>query len=272
VRFRATAVWPPVIVVAVGAVALAAAACPAASPAPVPPRSPHGEVGPPPPAGHPAGTPCDRAAECESGVCEGQGCEAGQGVCAESERVCTRDLAYFCGCDGETFQGSSSCPGARFESRGPCPQAAPSGAPCLAGADCESGVCEGMGCGDDQPGVCAARERGCTRDLRPFCGCDGETFRASSSCPGRRYAHPGPCGTQTRRAEGASCLRADECESGVCEGMGCGDDQPGTCVSRKRPCTADMRPYCGCDGVTFHGSSTCPGRRYQSRAECTPSR
>ena len=67
------------------------------------------------------------------------------------------------------------------------------GESCLAAAECESGVCEGEGCGDDQPGTCAAAERMCTRDLQQYCGCDGETFGASGSCPGARYAHKGPC-------------------------------------------------------------------------------
>lgn len=65
---------------------------------------------------------------------------------------------------------------------------------CLSDADCPAGgVCEGLGCGDDQPGTCAAPDRMCTRDSRPYCGCDGQTFRSSGSCPGRRYAAEGAC-------------------------------------------------------------------------------
>lgn len=64
---------------------------------------------------------------------------------------------------------------------------------CLSDADCDGGVCEGQGCGDDQPGTCAAADRMCTRDSRQYCGCDGQTFRSSGSCPGRRYASPGEC-------------------------------------------------------------------------------
>lgn len=64
---------------------------------------------------------------------------------------------------------------------------------CLSDADCDGGVCEGEGCGDDQPGVCASPDRMCTRDARPYCGCDGQTFSSSGSCPGRRYASKGKC-------------------------------------------------------------------------------
>ena len=73
-----------------------------------------------------------------------------------------------------------------------CPAQA-DGAPCLVATDCASGVCEGLGCGPDAPGVCAPRMRSCLRDLRIYCGCNGLTFRGSSDCPGRRYARLGTC-------------------------------------------------------------------------------
>jgi hypothetical protein len=73
------------------------------------------------------------------------------------------------------------------------PRGRPDGATCLAAADCASGICEGEGCTDDRPGRCAPKSRACTRDLRQYCGCDGQTFGASGSCPGRRYAATGTC-------------------------------------------------------------------------------
>jgi hypothetical protein len=36
-------------------------------------------------------------------------------------------------------------------------------------------------------------QRACTRDLRLYCGCDGKDFRASGSCPGQVFLHPGAC-------------------------------------------------------------------------------
>lgn len=72
------------------------------------------------------------------------------------------------------------------------------GSPCLKSEDCASGICEGLGCTDDTPGTCAPRERACTRDRRPYCGCDGETFFSSGNCPGRRYARKGTCGDPVR--------------------------------------------------------------------------
>ncbi len=72
--------------------------------------------------------------------------------------------------------------------------AAPQPTSCLQSSDCGDGmICEGQGCDDDQPGVCVASARACTRDLKPYCGCDGTTFLSSGSCPGQRYQAAMPC-------------------------------------------------------------------------------
>jgi hypothetical protein len=73
-------------------------------------------------------------------------------------------------------------------------------------------------------------------------------------------------GTLTR--DGGACERAIECQSGICEGQGCGADRKGVCMSRNRACTRDIRTFCGCDGKTFQGSSSCPGQRFASRGKC----
>jgi hypothetical protein len=67
------------------------------------------------------GAACDEAAECASGICEGQGCGPGEGVCRASDRMCTQDLRPYCGCDGQTFSASGGCPGKRYSARGGCP-------------------------------------------------------------------------------------------------------------------------------------------------------
>ncbi len=79
---------------------------------------------------------------------------------------------------------------------------------------------------------------------------------------------PEPTAGTTPKADGQSCLAAEECESGVCEGEGCGADRPGTCAPKTRGCTRDLRPYCGCDGQTFRTSGSCPGKRFSARSEC----
>ena len=73
------------------------------------------------------------------------------------------------------------------------PGTAKAGEKCTVHSDCLSMVCEGQGCGDDQPGTCAPVERACRRDLKPYCGCDGKEFLASSDCPQERFKMPGTC-------------------------------------------------------------------------------
>lgn len=138
---------------------------------------------------------------------------------------------------------------------------------CRTDADCGAeAVCEGEGCGEVL-GQCMPKARACTRDAQSYCDCEGVTFIASGKCPNRRFAHRGPCeAAGTPKPDGSPCEQASECESGVCEGEGC--DVPGVCVAKSRPCTKDLRQYCGCDGKTFQGSGSCPGARFSKRAPC----
>ena len=66
------------------------------------------------------------------------------------------------------------------------------GASCSSSEECASGICQGQGCGADE-GACASQTMRCKRDRQAFCGCDNETFHASSNCPMKRYASTGPC-------------------------------------------------------------------------------
>jgi hypothetical protein len=139
------------------------------------------------------GDPCETAADCESSICEGQGCGARQGVCAPARRACTKDAVRYCSCDGKTFVASGRCPNQRFQYRSECRSQLADGAKCADGAECASGVCEGQGCGAEPTGTCSPAKRRCTKDRRAYCGCDGKTFFGSGSCPGARYAAAGEC-------------------------------------------------------------------------------
>lgn len=209
----------------------------------------------------PAGASCEVDEDCQSGTCEGVGCGAFEGKCAEEDRACTDDLRPYCGCDGVMFYSSGTCPGARYSEEMNCPSKAPDGDSCESHDDCASGICEGDGC--DAPGRCVPEGRICTDDLVPYCGCDGTVFYGSSSCPGGRYADLLECQTP----EGGNCNTNDDCASGICEGLGCGELE-GTCAPRERTCTEDEVPYCTCDGTTVYGSSGCPEVRYASEGEC----
>lgn len=70
------------------------------------------------------------------------------------------------------------------------------------------------------------------------------------------------------KADGADCVDAGDCLSGICEGLGCGEDPPGKCASKERMCTRDFVEYCGCDDKTFGGSGSCPGKRYKAKGSC----
>jgi hypothetical protein len=154
-----------------------------------------GEDGEGPPPTLPDGPPCQADADCGAGwVCEGVGCEPGEGRCVARDRICTRDLASYCGCDGRTFQASGTCAGARYAYRGPCDPGLELGQPCTDGRQCLSGLCAGEGlegCRPGDQGVCD--DFGCTRDYVPYCGCNNFEFYTSGTCPNRQFAYRGPC-------------------------------------------------------------------------------
>ena len=143
----------------------------------------------------PDGPLCDSDADCGEGMlCEGVGCEPGQGRCVVADRMCTRDLAQYCGCDGQLFETSGSCPGRRFAYRGPCDPQLEDGEPCTDGRQCKSGQCVGEGlegCSPGDQGVCGRAP--CTRDLATYCSCNNTEFQTSGSCPNRQFAYRGPC-------------------------------------------------------------------------------
>ncbi len=96
----------------------------------------------------------------------------------------------------------AACNGGRTTPRDPGPptlRLVRSGGKCLQDADCQSNVCAGRGCSDDQPGRCMnlGRERSCKDEdmSRYFCSCTGLTFSVIDPvpCATFRFAHTGPC-------------------------------------------------------------------------------
>ncbi len=74
------------------------------------------------PAPVPEGGECSAPGQCAEGLfCAGEeGCDA-TWTC-QPMRPCTRDLVMYCGCDGETFEGSGTCPSRPYAHRGACAQ------------------------------------------------------------------------------------------------------------------------------------------------------
>jgi hypothetical protein len=64
----------------------------------------------------------------------------------------------------------------------------------------------------------------------------------------------------------SACSPTAPCATGLCVGASCGSGW--TCVVDDRTCATNLADYCGCDGVTFQDSSTCPTRPYAYRGAC----
>lgn len=143
----------------------------------------------------PDGPVCDTNADCPAdALCEGVGCGPGEGRCVPKDRICTRDLVPYCGCDGREFGSSGTCAGDRYAYRGPCDAQLELGEACTDGRQCKSRLClgEGLeGCSPTDQGACG--EAPCTKDLAPYCNCNNITFRASGSCPNHQFAYRGAC-------------------------------------------------------------------------------
>ncbi len=245
---------------------------------------------------------CTRSTDCDPGMeCLGPpGCAIPWTCNPALGRPCSADNAPFCGCDGQTFYGSSTCPSQPYARTGTCetpvPDAGvdvplpgprdcrlPSGQVCRDGTTCPAGdgcnacacnrgilSCTGVVCEDAGPGP---GPRDCRLPDGRVCpdgtscpagdGCNTCTCRAGMlGCTliGCVDAGPGP-------GPGRPCANSSQCTPGeLCQGpAGCG--MRWTC-GPSPGCTRDAVPYCGCDGQTFLASSTCPGQPYTHRGDC----
>lgn len=182
---------------------------------------------------------CARQTDCPAGTeCVGpEGCGVPWTCVGGLGRPCTDDLAPFCGCDGQTVRGSSSCPPAPYRFRGPCETPPPPACRLPNGAICPAG-------------------QTCLVDRCTSCLCSGSgELRCTRTCPPDAGA-PRPC------RSGADCARGELCQGPE----GCGVTW--TCQGGPIGCTADVADFCGCDRRTFQGSSSCPGQPFLHRGRC----
>lgn len=153
----------------------------------------------------------------------------------------------------------------------------------MSSADCSAPQhCRGApGC---RTGWACGVGRECLSETVAYCDCDGSTFYAPGGCPGRPYAHLGPCGHIGELVASGTELGIPDwdeqptsedhiCESNAdcsrmqtCFGIaGCATEW--RCV-RTRGCSRERVSFCGCGGETFVASATCPGRPFVHRGEC----
>lgn len=154
----------------------------------------------------PDGEACVASASCEDGQhCRGPaGCT--QAWACGAPRTCGEVEVAYCGCDAATFYAPEGCPGQPYQHVGPCealgellteaPEPVEGSRICQSNEDCRRGfVCAGApGCGTLWTCQRPWRQRPRCRFRRAeWCGCNGETFRARSTCPGRPVLHAGAC-------------------------------------------------------------------------------
>lgn len=260
---------------------------------------------------------CTRSADCARGqeCLGGEGCAVPWTCQPAVARPCTADYAPFCGCDGTTFRGSSSCPDRPYAHRGECATpvdggpagcALPDGRVCGLGETCRIGECATCFCGasgelrctmvpcvdagtprtcstsgDCPAGTLCVGPDGCgvpwtcqspppcTRDLAYFCACDGTTFRASSTCPGRPFAYRGPCGIVPPPVDagpGTCVIDGVTCRVGV----PCRIDECTTCTCSGDSVGCSVTPGCGMDGGLDAGGPPpiCPAQDARGVGNC----
>jgi len=154
----------------------------------------------------------------------------------------------------------------------------------------EQGVC--MNKSMFHTGVCVMPDTPCDEMWNPVCGCDGNTY--GNTCKAHEamvsVKVPGECDSglpsnvdMIENQDEVSCEVGTAAESrntacgtdefcqladGVCNDLS--NVQSGTCAKKPEMCTFDMKPVCGCDGLTYSNACAAEtsGVSISSTGEC----